>query len=303
MSAKFGIERLGIGLLGVCLAGCASRGGLSVIRVEGSDTMVNLAQAWAEQYRQIRPDISVQVLGGGSGVGIASLIDGNCDVANSSRQMQPQEIEKFQARHGSPPREFIVGYDALAVYVHRDNPLEAISLQQLAEIFGEGGRITHWWQLGVNQDPRFGRIVRVNRQNSSGTYSYFREAVLYQRDPQGKLIRRDYGLGSIDQSGSKDVIRLISRTPGAIGYSGMGYQAPGVKMLRISRGPGQPAIAPTAASARTPDPSQRYPITRPLLMYTVGEPEGPVMDYVGWILSPEGQKVVEALGYVPRGDG
>lgn len=260
------------------------------IRVEGSDTMVNVAQAWAEDYHRGHPHISVQVLGGGSGVGIASLIDGNCDLANSSRRMKDQEIQKATRSRGQAPKEFIVGYDALAVYVHRDLPLDSISLEQLAEIFGEGGTFDHWRQLGVDaSSKRFTRIVRVNRQNSSGTYVYFREAVM------GK--KRDYRLGSIDQSGSKDVVALISRTPCAIGYSGMGYQQAGTKMLRISRRRGEPGVAPTVENAR----NGSYPITRPLLVYSIGEPQDMVKEFLDWILSPPGQKVVRAVGFVPMG--
>lgn len=265
--------------------------------------MVNVAQAWAEQYHRSHPEVSVQVLGGGSGVGIASLIDGNCDIANCSRTMKPQEIQKAKNHRGVEPQEFIAGYDALAIYVHRDNPLEAISLDELAEIFGEGGHITEWSQLGVHGDPRFTRIVRVNRQNSSGTYAYFREAVLYRKASDGSVIKRDYQLGSIDQSGSKDVVALIARTPCAIGYGGMGYRAPGIKMLKVSRYRGGPAVAPTVANARkSPGSPDAYPITRPLLMYTAGPPTGPVRDYIQWILSPAGQKVVAAVGFVPVHD-
>jgi len=258
------------------------------VRVEGSDTMVNVAQAWAEEYHFIRPDITVQVLGGGSGVGIASLIDGNCDLANASRRMKEAEITKATQRQGKKPIEHIAGYDALAVYVHRDNPLDEISLEALAEIFGEGATINRWEQLGVN-DPtgRFTKIVYVNRQNSSGTYAYFREAVM------GK--KRDYRLGSIDQSGSKDVVALIASTPCAIGYSGMGFQSKGTKCLRIVRRKGEPGVAPTEVNAR----NGTYPITRPLLVYSIGQPQGATQEFLQWVLGPGGQKVVRAVGFVP----
>jgi len=272
-------------------AGCANRpatasGGI-VIRVEGSDTMVNVAQAWAETYNLKHPEVSVQVLGGGSGVGIASLIDGNCDLANSSRTIKADEIRKVEAAHGAKPKEFVVGYDALAMYVHKANPIDTISLDQLAEIYGWEGTITRWSQLDSQHrwdDPD--TIVRVSRQAGCGTYSYFREAVL------GK--ERDYKLGSVDQSGSKAVVALVSRTPNAIGYSGMGYQTPEVKMLPVAKRAGQPGVAPTPANAK----NGSYPITRPLLIYTVGEPAGPVQEYLNWILSAEGQNVVRELGYV-----
>ena len=269
-------------------AGCgrSSRG----IHVEGSDTMVNVAQAWAEKYHQEHPEVTVQVLGGGSGVGIASLIDGNCDMANASRPMEPAEIERLKAKRGVDPKEHIVGYDALAVYVNKNNPLDSISLEELAEIYGEGGKIDKWSQLGVDSKALGNdQITRVSRQNSSGTYAYFQEVVL------GK--GRDYKLGSIDQNGSKDVVALIARTPSAIGYSGMGYATPGVKMLKIARKKGEPGVAPTVENAK----NGTYPITRPLLIYTAGEATGQIKQYLDWIHGPEGQKVVADLGYVPLG--
>ena len=249
--------------------------------------MVNIAQAWAEQYNTRHAEVSVQVLGGGSGVGIASLIEGNCELANTSRKMKDQEIEKAKARHGLEPVEHIVGYDALGVYVHPSNPRDTISMEELAEIFGAHGTVTRWSQLGVGGMPR-DQIIRVSRQNSSGTYAFFREVVL------GK---QDFKLGSIDANGSKDVVALISRTPGAIGYSGMGYSTPGVKMLNVSRRPGERGIAPTMANAQ----NGSYPITRPLQIYTLGEPQGEVKKYLDWIKSPAGQSVVLELGYVPAG--
>jgi phosphate transport system substrate-binding protein len=259
-----------------------------VVRVEGSDTMVNVAQAWAEQYHQKHPSISVQVLGGGSGVGIASLIDGNCDMANTSRKMKESEIQRAKDNRGGEPKEIIVGYDALAIYVHKDNPLDAISMEELAAIYGEDGKITKWSQLGVKEGRLADEdVTRVSRQSSSGTYIYFREVVL----GPGK----DFRLGSIDQSGSKDVVALVSRTPSAIGYSGMGYHTPEVKMLKVSKRRGEPAVAPTVKSAS----DESYPITRPLQIYVIGEPAGTVKEYLDWILGPEGQKVVLDLGYVP----
>jgi phosphate transport system substrate-binding protein len=269
-----------------CGRGGQDRGaGGTIVRLEGSDTMVNVAQAWAERYHQKHPEVSVHVLGGGSGVGIASLIDGNCELANASREIEPKEIGRVKARRGAEPITHVVGHDALAVYVHKDNPLDSISIEELAEIYGEGGRITRWSQLGA-KIPGDDAIVRVSRQNSSGTYAYFREAIL------GK--ERDYKLGTLDQSGSKDVVALVARTPSAIGYSGMGYATPEVKMLKISKRKGQPGVAPTLENAK----KGTYPITRALYIYTAGEPGGAAKQYLDWILSPEGQKVVVELGYV-----
>jgi phosphate transport system substrate-binding protein len=286
------------GALGLALAlipllaggGCGSGEGsapATILRVEGSDTMVNIAQAWAERYHQKHPDVSVQVLGGGSGVGIASLISGNCDLANTSRKMTEKELGEVRARHRQTAVEHIVGFDALGVYVHPRNPLDSITIEELAEIYGEEGELTRWSQLGVPEGVFNDEIVRIGRQNSSGTYEYFRNVIL------GK--KRDFKLGSVDANGSKDVVALVSRYPSAIGYSGMGYQTAEVKMLKIAKRRGSPAIAPTAANAL----QGTYPITRPLQIYTIGEPAGAARRYLDWIKSPEGQEVVTALGYVP----
>jgi phosphate transport system substrate-binding protein len=250
--------------------------------------MVNIAEAWAEQYHREHPNVRVQVLGGGSGVGIASLIDGNCDMANTSRKMKKAEIDAARDHRGAEPREIVVGHDALAIYVHKKNPLNSISIEELADLYGEGGRITKWSQLGVPEGALgTDQITRVNRQSSSGTYAYFREAVL------GK--GRDLKLASIDANGSKDAVSLISHTPSAIGYSGMGYATPDVKTLRVSKRRGEPGVAPTVENAR----NGAYPITRPLQIYVVGTPAGAVKEYLHWILAPEGQNVVLQLGYVP----
>jgi len=254
----------------------------------GSDTMVNLAQAWAEEYAMVKPEISVEVSGGGSGTGIAALINGTVDIANCSRKMEAMELESARQNTGKEPQEFLVGYDALAIYVHKDNPLEEISMQQLAEIYGEKGQFTHWSQLGVqmpNGAPD--EIIIVSRQSNSGTYHYFREAVL------GK--KRDFRLGSIDMHGSKDVVELVSRTPSAIGYSGMGYATPRVKMVKISGKMGEPSFAPNIENTL----KGLYPVSRPLFMYTLGQPSGHIRDYLDWILEDEGQKIVAVTGYVP----
>ncbi len=259
----------------------------TVIRVEGSDTMVNIAQAWAENYHKLHPLVSVQVLGGGSGVGIASLIDGNCDLADTSRKMTADEIARAKEKRHAEPTEHIVGYDALAIYVHKDNPIRSISLEELAEIYGQGGNLTKWSQLGIKIPSGNDKIVWLNRQSSSGTYAYFREVIL------GK--KRDYKLGSINTSGSKDVIFIIANTPGAIGYSGMGYTTDQVKMLNVSRKKGEPGVAPSVENAQ----NNTYHITRPLQIYTMGEPTGAVKKYLDWIDSKQGQQVVSDLGYVP----
>jgi phosphate transport system substrate-binding protein len=269
-------------------SGAAAPAASTVIRITGSDTMVNLIQAWAENYGRLKPGVSVQVAGGGSGVGIAGLINGTLDIAASSRHIEEDEITRATAAAGAPPQGFTVGLDALAVYVHKDNPLRELAIEQLAEIYGDGGKLETWSQTGA-ANPGCGgdKIVRVSRQNNSGTYVYFREAVL------GRT--REFRLGSVDQSGSKDVVTLVSRTPCAIGYSGMAYAIPDVHTIAIAKKKGDKAILPTTATAL----DGTYPIARPLFLYSRGTPTGWVKEFIDWALGAEGQKIVEEIGFVP----
>lgn len=279
-------------LLGGCKpkdAGSTAAGGSARVTIQnkGSDTMVNVAQVWAEEYKKTHPHVDVEVSGGGSGVGIAALTRGTVDIATSSRDMKAEEKAQAKKNTGKEPKEFVVGYDALAVYVHKDNPLTEITNEQLTEIFAEGGKITKWSDLGITPPAGQDTIVRVSRQSSSGTYEFFREHVLN---------KRDFKLGSRDMNGSKEVVELVASTPAAIGYSGLGYNEPGkVKMLKISPAAGQPAVEPSVATTL----SKQYPIARPLLIYTLGEPEGEVKAYIDWILTDAGQHIVEKSGYVP----
>jgi phosphate transport system substrate-binding protein len=259
----------------------------NAIQNKGSDTMVNLAQAWAEEYHKVNPAVAIEVSGGGSGVGIAALMKGAVDIANASRNMKPQEIEDAKRNTGKTPKEHIVAYDALAVYVHKDNPLKQVSIEQLAQVFGEGGKVTRWSELGVTiPGVKDDTIVRVSRQSSSGTYEFFREHV---------LANKDFKPGSRDLNGSKEVVELVGGTLTAIGYSGMGYATPAVKMLPLAPTKGAPAVAPTVATTI----SKAYPLARSLQLYTLGEPAGAVKGYIEWILTDAGQKIVEQTGYVP----
>jgi phosphate transport system substrate-binding protein len=183
-----------------------------------------------------------------------------------------------------------VGHDALAIYVHRDNPLVEISLQQLAELYGRNGATRTWSALGVRlSGVASDEIILISRQSNSGTYDYFRRAVLGAGE--------DLRLGTRDLNGSKEVVTLVASTLAAIGYSGMGYATPGVKMLRVSARTGGVAYEANAANTM----SGAYPISRPLYLYTLGEPTGAVAEYLRWILSPAGQRLVEQSGYVPVG--
>lgn len=276
------------------LAACGGGGSSSrepaktAIQNKGSDTMVNLAQRWAEEYRAAAPGVEVEVSGGGSGVGIAALSRGTVDLANSSRDIKPSEVELAVKHTGQQPKGFTVGYDALAVFVHEDNPMEEISFEQLTSIFAEGGTTTRWSDLGIripgaSDDDT---IVRVSRQSSSGTYEFFREHALGNQD---------FRLGSLDLNGSKEVVELVGATKTAIGYSGMGYATPAVKMLRVARAKGAKAVAPDVAAVH----DRSYPLARSLHVYTLGEPKGALLAYVEWLMSGAGQRVVEESGYVP----
>ena len=273
-------------LLALLTVGCGGRRDVETIENKGSDTLVNVAQAWAEAYRDKNPKVVVAVSGGGSGTGISALINGTVDIANASRKMKDKEIQHARD-NGIEPKEFVVGYDALAVYVHPDNPVESFTIEQLAGIYGEGGETTEWPQLGLDvASCSGGKIVRVSRQNNSGTYAYFRSAVL------GK--GRDYKQGSLDLHGSKDVVDLVERTPCAIGYSGLAYATDHIKTVPIVGKDGV-AVTPTVQSAV----DGSYPIARPLLMYTAGEPTGETKAYLDWVLSEEGQRILLEKGYAP----
>jgi phosphate transport system substrate-binding protein len=286
-SARAGALLIGVALA-IATAACGSgEPDKTVIQNTGSDTMVNLAQAWAEEYAQVDPAVSVEVAGGGSGTGIAALENGTVDIANCSRTVEPREAEQIKKRTGKDPREFMVGHDALAIFVHTSNPMTGITIEQLAQIYGEGGSVTKWSELGIAMPGGSDEIIRVSRQSNSGTYAYFREAGL------GK--GHDFRLGSRDMNGSKDVVELVSKTPGAIGYSGMGYSTSVVKMLPVAKKAGEPFVPPTVENTL----NKTYPISRPLFMYTVGEPAGAVKKYLDWVHSGAGQQIVVKSGYVP----
>ena len=259
----------------------------TLIQNKGSDTLVNVAQAWAEAYREINPEVAVAVTGGGSGTGIAAMINGTVDIANASRAMKDKEV-KLAESQGQQPIQHIVGYDALAVFIHSDNPADQLSIAQLAEIYGEDGATENWSDIGIEVPGCAGQeMILVSRQNNSGTYAYFRKAVL------GK--KRDYKLGTRDMHGSKDVVDLVEKTPCAIGYSGLAYATDHIKMACISVEEGQPCVSPSAETAS----DRSYPIARPLFMYTNGEPTGAIKEYLDWILSDAGQCIILDKGYAP----
>ena len=287
MKHGLGLSIAFIGMIGALSFPASAR---DLIQNKGSDTLVNVAQAWAEAYREVDSKVGIAVTGGGSGTGIAALINGTVDIANASRAMKAKEIELAKSK-GQDPVAHVVGYDALGVYLHPDNPIETLRIAQLAEIFGEDGETELWSQLGAKVSGCKGQeIIVVSRQNNSGTYAYFRSAVL------GK--RRDFRLGTLDMHGSKDVVDLIEKTPCAIGYSGLAYATEHVKLLCVANSDGDSCVDPSVESAV----DGSYPIARPLFMYTNGKPEGLVKAYLDWILSDAGQCIIYAKGYAPMRD-
>jgi len=271
---------------GAIMTSCAALA-RTEIQNKGSDTLVNVAQAWAEAYQKVNPDVAVAVSGGGSGTGIAALINGTVDIANASRKMKDKELQQAE-EHGHKPVEFVVGYDALAVFIHKDNPITELSITQLKEIYGRGGKTTKWTDIGVTVPGcKDQQIVVVSRQNNSGTYAYFKEAVLGEK---GK-----YRQGTLDMHGSKDVADLVEKTPCAIGYSGLPYATDHLKTVCIQSGSSEACVSPSVETAS----DNSYPIARPLLMYTSGAPAGAVKAYLDWVLSDEGQCVISNKGYAP----
>ncbi|MEZ4676986.1 MAG: phosphate ABC transporter substrate-binding protein [Caldilineaceae bacterium] len=264
----------------------AQAGSDRAIQNKGSDTLVNLALAWAERYRQLHPDIAIAVTGGGSGTGIASLINGTVDIANASRQMKESEIAEAQA-NGFDPIEFTVAIDALAVVVHPDNPVSRLTIDQLADIYT--GRITNWQGVGGNDAP----IVLLSRETNSGTHVYFLEEVVRKGDSANEDI---FAPQTLLMPSSVGITSELRRNPNAIGYDGFGYVDPDhEKMIAVAIDADSPYVLPSVASGA----DGSYPIARGLYMYTAGEPTGIIGDYLDWIMGSEGQTIVAELGFVP----
>lgn len=270
----------------------------TLIQNKGSDTLVNVAQAWAEAYPSVNPDVAVAVTGGGSGTGIAAMINGTVDIANASRKMKEKELKKAK-ESGQNPVEHVVGYDALAVFLHKDNPANSLSFNQLARIFGRGGDATKWSDLGLSVPGcSSDKIVVVSRQNNSGTYAYFKKAVLKSAATAGVIRKGSFRQGTLDMHGSKDVVDLVEKTPCAIGYSGLAYATDHIKLACISKEDGAPCVLPSVSTAS----DRSYAIARPLFMYTNGTPQGAIKEYMDWINSDAGQCILKNKGYAPIRD-
>ncbi len=247
--------------------------------VKGSDTMVILGQRWAEAFMKDNPGVTIQVVGGGSGTGIAALVNGTTDICEASRPMKDKERDDVKQKRGAPVVEKKVALDALAVYVNEKNPLQEISVPALARIYK--GEAKSWRDVGGADKP----IVLYGRENNSGTYAYFKEHVLENKDyaPQVQTL-----------AGTAAVVAAVKGDDGGIGYGGIAYSE-GVRALKIKKDDNSPAITPSLETAQ----NGTYPISRFLYFYTAGEPTGTVKKFVDWAVSDAGQKVVNEVGYYP----
>jgi phosphate transport system substrate-binding protein len=255
------------------------------IENKGSDTIVNLALAWAEKYQSDHPDIRISVTGGGSGTGIASLINGTVDIANASRQIKDEEIANAKA-NGIDPIEHIIARDAIAVIVNPENPVSQLTLKQISDIYS--GKIVNWSEVGGEDRP----IVRLSRETNSGTHVYFLETVLRLGNDEDKTL---FSMDTLLLPSSEGIIAEVRQNPNAIGYDGLGYVPKDLKMIAIAEKEGGAYVLPSIPTVN----DKTYAIARDLYMYTDGEPTGIVKEYLAWILSTEAQEIVAELGFVP----
>lgn len=274
----------------VASCGPASSGGAAsdssaYIENKGSDTIVNLALAWAERYQGEHPEVRISVTGGGSGTGIAALINGTVDIANASRQIKPEEIDQAKA-NGIEPLEHIIARDAIAVIVNPTNPVSQLTLKQISDIYS--GKINNWSEVGGEDRP----IVRLSRETNSGTHVYFLETVLRLGDSNDKTL---FSTNTLLLPSSEGIIIEVRQNPNAIGYDGLGYVPHDLKMIGIAEEEGGAVVLPSVATVN----DKTYPIARDLYMYTNGEPTGILKEYLDWIFAAEAQQIVEELGFVP----
>lgn len=251
----------------------------SVITVKGSDTMVNMAQVWAAKYMEKHPDVKIQVTGGGSGTGISALIAGSTDICNASRPMKSSEREKLKQRFNSLGVEIKTALDGLSVYLNNANSVNELTLDQIKQIYT--GKITNWKQVGGKD----AKIIVYGRENSSGTYAYLKDNV---------LMGADYTSNMQSLPGTAAVVNAVAKDKNAIGYGGAAY-AKEIKYAHVKKDANSQGYTPTEENIKT----NKYPITRYLYMYVKSRPTGALKEYIDWILSSEGQKIVAESGYFP----
>jgi phosphate transport system substrate-binding protein len=255
------------------------------IENKGSDTIVNLALAWAEQYQGDHPDVRISVTGGGSGTGIAALVNGTVDIANASRKIKEEETAEAK-NNGINPVEHIIARDAIAVIVNPNNPVSELTLQQISDIYS--GKYTNWLEVGGENRP----IVRLSRETNSGTHVYFLETVLRLGSKEDKTL---FSMDTLLLPSSEGIISEVRDNPNAIGYDGLGYVPKDLKVIAIAKTVGDSYVLPSIATVN----DKSYAVARDLYMYTNGEPTGIIKEYLDWILSDEAQKIVAELGFVP----
>lgn len=255
----------------------------TTIAVKGSDTMVILGQRWAETYMKSHPNVTIQVTGGGSGNGIAALINGTTDICEASRPMKDKEKQDVQDKRSAPAVETKVALDALAVYVNDKSPLTEISIPALRKIYL--GETKNWQRVGGPDHA----IVLYGRENNSGTYGYFKEHVLENKD---------FAAATQTLAGTSAVVSAVKGDAFGIGYGGIAYLE-GIRALKVKKDDSSPAIAPSLETAQ----NATYPIARFLYFYTAGQPAGATADFVAWVKGADGQKVIEQVGYYPLPKG
>jgi len=247
--------------------------------------MVNLMAAWAENFNKHRRDVNVAVTGGGSGTGLTALISGACDIAQSSRAMDEKELKQAQAK-GIKPNEEFVAMDGIVVVVHPKNPVKNLTMGQLRQIFM--GNVRNWKALGGKNKP----IVILSREFNSGTHIFFKEHVLRRGNAKG---REEFSARSLLMPSSQAIAYEVAHNENAIGYYGMGYISPRQKVIAVAKDSTSPHLEPTVENVR----STAYPISRPLYLYTNGEPQGIVKEFIDFVYSKEGQEIVKETDFVP----
>ncbi len=255
------------------------------IQIKGSDTMVNLGQAWAEEFNKVHPNMNIAVTGGGSGTGIAALISGTCDIAESSRAVEEKEIIQAEAK-GFKFHEEIVALDGIVVVVHPSNTVKNLTLDQLREIFM--GNIENWKVLGGPDLP----IVLLSREVNSGTHIFFKEHVLRRGQKKG---REEFSPRALMMPSSYAIAEEVATNENTVGYYGLGYISPRQKVIAVAKDPGSPFVEPGLLSIR----DNSYPISRPLYLYTKGQPQGAIKEFVDFVYSKEGQGIVARTDFVP----
>ena len=285
LAAALTLVGCGGGNAGSAADALASQSDATRIENKGSDTIVNLALAWAEAYMQQHADVRVSVTGGGSGTGIAALINGTADLTNASREMKPEEIAAAK-KIGIEPVQHTIARDAIAVIVNPRNPINELTIPQLSDVFT--GKITTWAELGGPDAP----IVLLSRESNSGTYAYFLENVVRRGDSKNTSL---FSPETLLMPSSEGISNEIRHNPNCIGYDGLGYVTPDQKTIRVSAGSGKPYVEPAIRTVE----NGTYPISRGLYMYTAGAPRSALKDYLSWIMGPDGQKIVTTLGFVP----